>query len=90
MNELMSAMLRETDPAPTYAEVPAVGAVVVEDGEVIADVVESHTQWAACWCEDGRHREDCEPWEDGERPAAPPSGAHFAEITWHATLGSAA
>lgn len=87
---LMQDMLRETDPLPAYAEVPATGAVVVEDGEYVAPIVESHTQWAACWCEDGRHLDDREPWEDGPRDQALPSGAHWALITWHGTLGQVA
>lgn len=91
MNEFMASMVRtERDPEPTYAEVPPVGIVVVEDGEVVADVVESHTQWAACWCEDGRHLVDRDPWESGPRPTRRPSGSHWAEVTWHGTLRSAA
>ena len=80
---LMEDMLREVDPAPTFAEVPPVGAVVVEDGEYVAPIVECRTQWAACWCEDGRHLDDRDPWDDGPRPRYQPSGSHWAEITWH-------
>lgn len=87
---LMQDMLRETDPLPAYAEVPATGAVVVEDGEYVAPIVESHTQWAACWCEDSRHRTDREPWQDGPIDEPLPSGAHWALITWNATLGQVA
>lgn len=75
-------------------EVPAVGTVLVEEGEQYA-VEDMRTKWTVCYCEDGTHPEwpagramfSRDDVADARRMAARSSAAHVVAIHTYTVVG---